>query len=98
VSRHLNWLESLGDTAESVSSGAWIEIFAKALEIYTGKVKGLRLSAEDERKDSMRDQLKVMIDHQVSQIISQWKQRAETNVASGTMSLIQVQEDLNSKF
>jgi hypothetical protein len=55
----------LGDTAESVSSGAWIEIFAKALEIYTGKVKGLRLSAEDERKDSMRDQLKVMIDHQV---------------------------------
>lgn len=69
VSRHLNWLESLGDTAESVSSGAWIEIFAKALEIYTGKVKGLRLSAEDERKDSMRDQLKVMIDHQVSQII-----------------------------
>jgi hypothetical protein len=43
-------------------SGAWIEIFAKALEIYTGKVKGLRMNPEDEKKDNMRDQLKSMID------------------------------------
>ena len=52
---HLNWLESLGDTQDSVVSGAWIEIFAKALEIYTGKVKGFRMNPEDEERDDMRD-------------------------------------------
>jgi len=38
-------------------SRSWIEIFAKALEIYLGKVKGLRIVGVDEdiRKGSMRD-------------------------------------------
>lgn len=62
---HLNWLESLGNLESSVLSGSWIEVFAKALEIYTGKVKGLRMNEDDESKESMRDQLKQMIDKQV---------------------------------
>jgi hypothetical protein len=49
IMHHLNWLESLGDTESSVVSGSWIEIFAKALEIYTGKVKGLRMKSLDEK-------------------------------------------------
>jgi hypothetical protein len=52
---HLNWLESLGNLESSVVSGSWIEVFAKALEIYTGKVKGLRMNEDDESKESMRD-------------------------------------------
>lgn len=57
LSHHLNWLESLGDTDNSASSGNWIEIFAKALEIYTGKVKGLRMKGInlDDNKSNMRD-------------------------------------------
>jgi hypothetical protein len=45
-------------------SRSWIEIFAKALEIYLGKVKGLRIVGVDEdvRKGSMRDQLKNLVE------------------------------------
>lgn len=45
-------------------SRSWIEIFAKALEIYLGKVKGLRIVGidEDVRKGSMRDQLKNLVE------------------------------------
>ena len=58
MTHHLNWLESLGDTDNQVAlSTSWIEIFGKALEIYTGKVKGLRMKEMDE-KSSMNDQLK----------------------------------------
>jgi hypothetical protein len=44
---HLNWIESLGNLESSVQQGSWIEIFAKALEIYLGKVKGLRMKGGD---------------------------------------------------
>ncbi len=60
---HLNWHESLGNLESSVLQGSWIEVFAKALEIYLGKVKGLRMKGDDLRKDNMRDQLKNMIDN-----------------------------------
>jgi hypothetical protein len=54
---HLGWLESLGNLETTNMSRSWIEIFAKALEIYLGKVKGLRIVGVDEdiRKGSMRD-------------------------------------------
>lgn len=54
---HLGWLESLGSLETTSMSRSWIEIFAKALEIYLGKVKGLRIAGFDEemRKGSMRD-------------------------------------------
>jgi hypothetical protein len=52
---HLNWHESLGNLESSVLQGSWIEVFAKALEIYLGKVKGLRMKGDDLRKDNMRD-------------------------------------------
>ncbi len=74
---HLDWQESLGDTESSVVSGSWIEIFAQALEIYIGKVKGLRMHGLDEKRDNMRDLLKQMIDKQVGMIIAQWKMRTE---------------------
>lgn len=61
---HLGWLESLGSLETTSMSRSWIEIFAKALEIYLGKVKGLRIAGFDEemRKGSMRDQLKSLIE------------------------------------
>lgn len=61
---HLGWLESLGNLEASALNRSWIEIFAKALEIYIGKVKGLRIVGVDEdmRKGSMRDQLKNLIE------------------------------------
>lgn len=60
LSHHLNWLESLGDLEGSVHTGEWIAIFAKALDIYMGKVKGLRMSVSDDRdhQDIMKDELK----------------------------------------
>jgi len=50
-------LESLGSLETNSINRSWIEIFAKALEIYLGKVKGLRIVGIDEemRKGSMRD-------------------------------------------
>ena len=50
LSHHLNWLESLGNLEDSVHSGQWIAVFAKALDIYTGKVKGLRMTVQDDRE------------------------------------------------
>lgn len=69
---HLGWLESLGSLETTSLSRSWIEIFAKALEIYLGKVKGLRIAGVDEdmRRGSMRDQLKNLIEKQVINIIS----------------------------
>jgi hypothetical protein len=69
---HLGWLESLGSLEATSISRSWIEIFAKALEIYLGKVRGLRIVGVDEdmRKGSMRDQLKNLIEKQVISIIN----------------------------
>lgn len=54
----------MGNLEASALNRSWIEIFAKALEIYIGKVKGLRIVGVDEdmRKGSMRDQLKNLIE------------------------------------
>ena len=49
MTHHLNWLESLGDTDNQVMlASSWIEIFAKALDIYTGNVQGLRMIEKED--------------------------------------------------
>ena len=76
-----------------------MEIFGKALEIYTGKILGLRMKEIDQdRRETMREELKQLIDHMVGQIISQWKVRAQMNLKSGNMTQSQVEDDLNTKF
>lgn len=40
---HLSWLESLGNFDSTSLKNSWIETFAKALEIYNDKLKGLRM-------------------------------------------------------
>ena len=49
MTHHLNWFESLGDTDNQVMlASSWIETFAKALDIYTGNVQGLRMKDKDD--------------------------------------------------
>jgi hypothetical protein len=43
LSHHLSWHESLGDLDQSANSNEWVSVFGKALEIYNGSVKGLRM-------------------------------------------------------
>lgn len=46
---HLTWEQSLGNIEPQILNGnSWIDIFAKTLEIYLGKVKGLRGVADDD--------------------------------------------------
>jgi len=75
---HLTWEESLGgfDDERNIKV-SWIETFAKALEIYQGKVKGFRGVVDDInlRKDLMKGQLKVLIHTTIDRVISQWKDR-----------------------
>jgi hypothetical protein len=49
----------------------WIDIFAKALGIYLGKIKGLRNVADDDllRRDLMKGQIKIKISEIVEVVI-----------------------------
>lgn len=56
----------------------WIDMFAKALGIYLGKIKGLRNVADDDllRRDLMKGQIKIKISEIVEVVISFWRKQA----------------------
>ena len=50
------------------------------------------------RKGSMRDQLKNLIEKQVTGIINQWKLKVEKVLRSGSQTSEQFEEEINSNF
>lgn len=70
----MKWLENLLVVNQIAREGAWIEVFSRALNIYTGRLKGLRIEGETEqaKKEKMRTQLKTFIETLVSQTIAQF--------------------------
>ena len=47
VFRHIRWDESLR-LYKSMTRGNWIQEFARAVDIYTGKIKGFKDVSEDQ--------------------------------------------------
>jgi hypothetical protein len=58
-------------------------MFAKTLEIYLGKVKGLRGVPDDDhlRHFMMKGQMKVKISEILEIVISSWKKMADQGIA-----------------
>ena len=76
---HLTWEQSLGNIEPQILNGtSWIDIFAKTLEIYLGKVKGLRGVPDDDhlRQFMMKGQMKVKIGEILEIVIGSWKKMA----------------------
>jgi hypothetical protein len=82
----MKWLENLLVVNQIAREGAWIEVFSRALNIYTGRLKGLRIEGETEqaKKEKMRTQLKTFIETLVSQTIAQF--RTQTTLTKETVA------------
>jgi len=74
----------------------WIDMFAKALEIYLGKVKGLRGVADDDllRRDLMKGQIKIKISEILEVVILFWRRQASVDLKAGKLKDT-VQQELN---
>ncbi len=46
--QHLNWLENLLSQNQVADSSSYFNVFTRALNIYTGKLKGLRIEGDSE--------------------------------------------------
>ena len=59
---HVRWDESL-HSYRSLVGDNWVQLFARAIDIYTGRVKGFRDVSEEEylREQGMKDELKLLI-------------------------------------
>ena len=70
---HLRWDESLQEY-KKVVKGNWIQLFARAIDIYTGKVKGFRDVPEEQfmRQESMKAELKLLIRTIITQQMDTW--------------------------
>jgi hypothetical protein len=71
--RQLRWDESLEHFRE-ISRGNWIQEFARAIEIYTGKIKGFKDVPEDQylRQETMKAELKLFISNVVTEQLEKW--------------------------
>lgn len=62
---HLGWYEGLENFKKELEDqkDSWLLLFARAIDIYIGKVKGFKGVPEDIniRQDYMRGELKIMI-------------------------------------
>jgi hypothetical protein len=54
--KHMNWLENLLVAIQIAQEGAWMQVFCRALNIYTGRLRGLRIEGDTEqaKKEKMR--------------------------------------------
>ena len=96
---HLTWEESLGRASrEDEESGSWVETFEKALQIYLGKVKGLRGISGDSIQDHMKGKLKLGVKNRVNEVIAGWKKQVEQRRDAGTYTDSQIAQDLQTKF
>ena len=59
---HISWMQSLIEYQKEVD-GNWINIFARALDFYRGKIKGFKGVSEDKelRENTMKAELKLLI-------------------------------------
>lgn len=74
----------MGNLEPQILNGnSWIDMFAKTLEIYLGKVKGLRGVPDDDhlRHFMMKGQMKVKISEILEIVISSWKKMADQGIA-----------------
>ena len=70
---HLRWDESLHEYRDIVH-GNWIQLFARAIDIYTGRVKGFKDVPEEEymRHEGMKSELKLLIRTIITQQMDMW--------------------------
>ena len=71
-------------------------MFAKTLEIYLGKVKGLRGVPDDDylRQFMMKGQMKVKIGEILEVVIGSWKKLAQTSIENGSKTRDQSQTEM----
>lgn len=79
---HLSWDESL-EAFKLISKGNWIEDFSRAIEIYTGQIKGFKEVPEDMemRQQQMKGQLKLFVRTIITDQLDKWNQE-NSNSAS----------------
>ena len=73
---HQSWEENLGTLDQGLMHGNnWIDIFTKALEIFMGKVKGLRGVPDDDelRCHMMKGLIKLKIGEIMEAVILFWR-------------------------
>jgi len=72
--RHINWVESLMVYRKHVK-GDWMKVFARALDIYHGKVKGFKGMIDDNqyRQHLMKADLKLLIKDIINEVIGRWR-------------------------
>ena len=93
--KHMNWLENLLVVNQIAKEGSWMQVFIRALNIYTGRLKGLRIEGETEKakKEKMRIELKTFIETLVSQTIAQFRTQmtlTKETIQENCASLIKV--------
>lgn len=69
----LRWDESL-QMYKHLVKGNWIQEFARAIDIYTGKIKGFKDVPEEQfmRQESMKAELKLFIRMVVTEQLEKW--------------------------
>lgn len=75
---HLGWDESL-EAFKLISKGNWIQDFTRAIEIYTGQVKGFKDVPEDQemRQQQMKGQLKLFIRTVITDQLERWNEERD---------------------
>lgn len=81
---HLSWDESL-EAFKQISRGNWIQDFSRAVEIYTGQIKGFKDVPEEQelRQEQMKGQLKLFIRTVITDQLEKWNMEKEE--ASGSV-------------
>lgn len=76
TSHNINWLEFLNNYKNEVK-GDLVKIFAKALAIYQGKIKGYSGVSEDKefRENILKADLKLLIKEIMCDVIEKWNQQ-----------------------
>lgn len=83
--QHESWEENLVKLQQVVQGNNWLDIFTQALEIYLGKVKGLRGVPDDDilRGHMLRGQLKIKIFEIMETVILHWRKQASNDLKLG---------------
>ena len=73
---HLRWDESLQLFKQFVK-GNWIQEFVRAIDIYTGKVKGFKDVPEEQymRQETMKAELKLLIRMIITDQLEKWAEQ-----------------------
>ena len=70
----MTWQEYV-ETSEQDMDSTWIDTYQKTMDIYDGKIKGLKgvLDDKDLRQEAMKADLKLTITGLIDRLLAQWK-------------------------